>query len=285
MKLFRIAAAGTLAALATACLLTPGAFNASLDLRRDGSFTYRYTGEVVFITPAAAAAAEGEKSSAFDPEAQECFEDATGMDDVELDSKSRDCTKEEIEQARTEWQAAQATAGEQRKIENERMKAMFGGVDPSDPKAVEQFTQRLMTYDGWKRVTHKGKGVFDVLYEKSGRIDHDFVFPVFPEVDWIIPFVQVSRRTDGRVRVAAPAFVQPQGMGSLMGGSAMGAMGGGDRDMPLPKPEGTFTLTTDAEILTNNTNDGPSAGPGGGKSLRWTVGPLDAKKPEALLKL
>jgi hypothetical protein len=186
---------------------------------------------------------------------------------------------------RREWEAYRLAQTENQKQEAERMKAMFGGLDPDDPKTVAQFTARLLSQDGWKRVTHKGKGVFDVLYEKSGRLDHDFIFPLFPEVDWIIPFVHASRRSDSRIRVAAPAFAQAKAMGGGMNGlGAFGAMAG-EKAGPLPKPEGTFTLTTDAEVLTNNTNDGPVAGAGGTKTMKWVIGPLDSKKPEALLKL
>ncbi|HEX8585696.1 MAG TPA: hypothetical protein VF680_14965 [Allosphingosinicella sp.] len=290
MKHFRIAAAGALALLATACLLTPGKFDASLDLRRDGSFTYRYTGEVVFITPAAvAAAAKAEQEEAFKAEDQTC---GGMMADEDLMSNTimeeRDCTDEEIAEKRREWEAYRLAQTENQKQEAERMKAMFGGLDPDDPKTVAQFTARLLSQDGWKRVTHKGKGVFDVVYEKSGKLDYDFVFPVFPDVDWIIPFVHATRRNDGRVRIVAPAFAQMQGMGGGM--SPMSSLGGlaaaaNDRGSPLPKAEGSFTLTTDAEILTNNTNDGAAAGMGGTKVLKWVVGPLDAKKPEALLKM
>ena len=282
MKMVRIAAAGALALLAGACLLTPGRFDASLDLRRDGSFTYRYAGEVVFVTPAAAAEQE---DPPFDPANEKCFKEGEDL----LEAEERPCTPAEVEEARSKWEEGRAARAENRKREAEQMKAMFGGLDPNDPQAVQQFTQRLTSYDGWKRVTHQGKGVFDVIYEKSGKLDHDFVFPVFPEVDWIIPFVHATRRSDGRVRVLAPAFIQPQGFGGSMSGGmgGMAAMGGmaGDKGSPLPKPQGTFTLTTDAEILTNNTHDGPSAGVGGAKVLKWVVGPLDAKKPEALLKM
>ncbi|HEY0028898.1 MAG TPA: hypothetical protein VGC35_13605 [Allosphingosinicella sp.] len=283
MMLFRIAAAGALALLASACLLTPGKFDAALDLRRDGSFSYRYTGEVVFITPAAAAAAADEPP-AFDPEEQKCFKQSEDI----LEAEERPCTAAELADARKKWDEDFTARSESQKREAEQMKAMFGGLDPDDPKAVQQFTQRLLSYDGWKRVTHKGKGVFEVVYEKSGKLDHDFVFPIFPDVDWIIPFVHATRRSEGRVRVVAPAFAQPQGMGGGM--SPMASMGGmaaaaGDRGSPLPKPEGSFTLTTDAEILTNNTEGGAIAGPGGTKVLKWAIGALDTKKPEALLKM
>jgi hypothetical protein len=196
---------------------------------------------------------------------------------------SRACTKEELEERRKSWEQDLVTTAENRKQEAARMKAIFG--DPSDPERAAEFSRRLLSQDGWKRVTHKGAGVFDVLYEKTGRLDYDYVFPVFPQVDWIIPFVHVAKRTDGRVRVVAPGFVQPEGLAEALGMGAMGSHGQGANGFSLPEPRGTFTLTTDAEVLTNNTDDGAAGGPGGTKVLKWTVGPIDAKKPEALLKL
>jgi hypothetical protein len=284
MNFVRFAAAGALALFASACLLTPGKFDASLDIRRDGTFTYRYAGEVMFITPAAAAAAQNDSSTIIEvEEVNKCFKD----DEDLLAGEERPCTAAEKEDFRKNAEAERVARAEREKRDAEQMKAMFGGLDPDDPKAVRQFTERLLSYDGWKSVTHKGRGLFQVVYEKSGRLDHDFVFPVFPEIDWIIPFVHASRRTDGRIRVAAPAFAQPQGMGGGMGMGAMAAMGGmaEKANSTIARPEGTFTLTTDAEVLTNNTESGPTSGPGGTRVMKWMVGPLDSKKPEALLKM
>jgi hypothetical protein len=159
---------------------------------------------------------------------------------------------------------------------------MFGGLDPADMKTMDEFARRLQGHSGFSRVQHKGKGVFDVQYALSGRLDHDFVFPVFPDVEFVIPFVKVSRLSGNRVRVTAPAFVQAQegfkGMGTMF-------QGAGDKGAsPAKKPEGSFTVTTDAEIVTNNTQDGPVRDPRG-RTMKWVIGPLDAKKPETLLQL
>ncbi len=271
MKIFRIAAAGALALIATGCFLTPGRFDAALDLRRDGSFSYRYDGEVVFL--GATPGSEPAPPEPFNPDMQMCEGDGGDF---------RDCTAQELEQKREEHEEQAARMAEENRRSEEQARAMLGGLDPKDPRTMDEFARRLQSYDGWKRVSHKGNGVFQVLYEKSGRLDHDFIFPVFPEVDLIVPFVHATRRGDGRVRVAAPALVrQTSMMGSLAGFGAQA----GAADKAIPKAEGTFTLTTDAEILTNNTNEGPAPAAGGAKLLRWTVGPLDSKKPEALLKM
>ena len=280
MKMLRMAALGALALL-TGCLFTPGKFDAAMDVRRDGSFTYRYTGEIAFATAQAMAAGNDVfVDQPFDPEEHMCWSEPT---EDETTSEARECTPAEIEEARKEHQAQEVRRAEEQKKEKEAMKAMFGGMDPEDPATMDAFAERLQSYEGWKKVTHKGDGVFDVHFEAKGRIDQGFAFPLFPEVDFIVPFVQTARRDGNKVRVVAPAFVQGENMFDPTGmGRATQAEGKADN---FVKAEGSFTLTTDAEILTNNTREGPSPGPGGTKVLKWTVGPLDKAKPEALLGL
>lgn len=284
MNWARIGLALAMPLLLTSCLLTPGKFDAAMDVRKDGSFTYRYNGEIVLATAHAVMDAAAKADEDFDPAEQSCLdEDAENLE-------TRDCTPAEIEEKKEAWEAGRAEREEENKRNAAMMKAMLGGIDPTDPKTMEEFARRLQGFEGWKRVTHKGGGVFDIQYEAKGRLTHDFIYPVFPDVDYIIPFVHVTRRTDGRVRIIAPAFVEAKEGnfgGAAMAGAMSGALAqkGGLGSSPwLKKPEGTFTLTTDAEILTNNTNDGPASS-GSSKVLKWIVGPLDNKKPEALLKL
>jgi hypothetical protein len=61
----------------------------------------------------------------------------------------------------------------------------------------------------------------------------------------------------------------------------MGGMGGGD--MPS-KMDGTFTLTTDAEVVSQNNEDGAKAA--GGKSvIAWRVTSRTEDAPMAVLRL
>ena len=296
MKMLKIAAACAVALMLAGCFLSPGKFTAGLDVRKDGSFTYRYDGEVVILTPQSIMSMGAEASAlgdVFDPKEQKCFGDPparkkrkTAQDMVEDDllleeGPERECTPEEIEQARADWETKRADE----KKQMEAARAFFGGLDPQDPKTVAEFVRRLQTYQGWKQVVHKGNGVFDVRYEVSGRLDRDFVFPLLPEIDAVIPFVRANRRADGSVRITAPVFGQDESMMSSRSmGAAMAAAGPSGLPSKMPRPEGVFTITTDAEILTNNTDEGPAAGAGSAKVLKWTVGPLDHKKPEALIR-
>ena len=85
-------------------------------------------------------------------------------------------------------------------------KAWLGGLDPSDPKAADAFAERLSRQAGWKSVINRGDGRFEVEYAVSGRLDHDFSFPMIERMPAVVPFVTMIRRADGSVRIDAPAF-------------------------------------------------------------------------------
>ena len=65
---------------------------------------------------------------------------------------------------------------------------MFGlpGLDDASNRA---FAAKLMKYAGWRSVTYRGNGVFDVDYHFDGRATQDFLFPALPDNDLIIPFI------------------------------------------------------------------------------------------------
>ena len=283
MKHFRLAAAGAVALLAWGCMLTPGRFEASLDVRRDGSFRYAYAGEMIFVGPGTTAAEPSDPP--FDPEEQVCTGDPDGRGtepsadtDPDLDG-ARECTAKELAEKRREYEEGRAKRLGEKMAESAMARAVLGGIDPSDPKTMDEFARRLQGNSGFKRVQHKGNGVFDVQFELSGSLDRDFVFPVFPDVEFIVPFVKVVRLTGNRVRILAPAFSQKQD-----GFKSFSSMFQEKSGAPLRRAEGNFTVTTDAEIVTNNTQDGPVRA-ANGRTMRWLIGPLDTKTPEALLQL
>jgi hypothetical protein len=63
-----------------------------------------------------------------------------------------------------------------------------------------------------------------------------------------------------------------------------GAAASGDMKGPVSRAQGRFTVITDGEILTNNSEDGASPNPIG-RHLRWDVGPTSSKIPETLIRL
>ena len=90
----------------------------------------------------------------------------------------------------------------------------------------------------------------------------------------MFPFVAVELRANGTVRVQAPAFGNEN---SMSASSAMPDKGG-------DKMDGTFTLDTDAEIVSQNNENGPTTA-GGRKTIVWTATPLTKTAPMAVLRL
>lgn len=282
----RLTAAGFAAALSlllTACLISPGKFTSALDLRTDGRFTYTYQGEI-YMLGLSKLAEMGSKA-----EAAKQFEPAPCTKDDSMDE--RPCTRDEIAQQKADWEAERAAKAEKDKKDAEMAKAMMGGIDPTDPKAAEEFAARLRRQAGWKSVIYKGDGLYLVDFAIAGHMDHDFAFPTIERFPMANPFVMVNRRADGSVRIDAPGFgpgTNGGGMGGLTQLAAMGAMSdksgeGGDAPK-LPTLDGTFILTTDGQILANNTDEGPLAAPTGSK-LEWKVNARTTAAPTALVKL
>jgi hypothetical protein len=257
-RLFMIAAP----LLLTGCLWGPGKFTSDLTLRKDGSFTLDYRGEIVLQLPPDGAAPEPWKDSM-----AHCA-DAQG--------KARPCTAAEI----ATQEAGHAKEVEKKRKDAEQVAKMFG-VPGLDDASNRVFAAKLTKYAGWRSVVYRGHGVFDVDYHFIGRATQDFLFPALPDNDIIVPFIAMRRRADGSVLVTAPAMTG--GAGPLA--SRMGNMGG---DMtkagPVSRAEGRFTVITDGEILTNNSEDGPTPHPLG-HQLHWDVGPASNKIPETLIRL
>ena len=69
---------------------------------------------------------------------------------------------------------------------SEDMAKAFGlpGLDDASNRA---FAAKLTKYAGWRSVTYRGKGVFDVDYHFEGRATQDFLFPALPDNNLIIP--------------------------------------------------------------------------------------------------
>ena len=251
-RLFAIAAP----LLLTGCLWGPGKFNSDLTLKKDGSFVLDYRGEIVLQLPP--------------DQSSEPWTDAKAKCDDS--GKARACTKAEI--------ADQKSAYEKKLKDSEEMAKAFGlpGLDDESNRA---FAAKLAKYAGWKSVTYRGKGVFDVDYHLEGRATQDFLFPALPDNDLIIPFIAIRRRADGSVLVTAPAMTGGSGpLASRLGSGAADAAKGG----PISRAQGRFTVITDGEILTNNSEDG-AAPHAIGHQLHWDVGPASNKIPETLIRL
>ncbi len=298
MKLGRICAALMLPFLLSSCFLVPGAFTSSLDLRKDGSFTFAYKGEVIFQSPDDVMKSSSDRPKAWIDARARCYKDGTEPSYNEYNSEEeaisedakpdddnrRKCSAAETAKLKQQWEEAEAQRAARKKKDSSEFAAMFG-FNPSDDDANQKFAAALMKYEGWKAVAYRGKGVFDVDYQLSSKTGHDFIFPLFPQVDLIIPFVQIRKRTGNAVMVNAPALVGG-GMKALMAKAK--SLGQPRAAAELPQTSeltrGTFTLTTDGQVLTNNTEDGPTA-EGRNRKLVWQIVPTSDKIPEALIQL
>lgn len=286
-NLKRLAAAGMGAVLAmalAACFVLPGKFAETLDIRKDGRFAYTYKGEILVMGLTKLATMADAENGTFKP--GPCFDDESG--------ETRECTKDEIAQQKVSWEEDRKADAASRKERDGAMMALLGGIDPSDPRAGEELAERLRKQAGWRSVVYKGDGIYEVDFAIAARLDHDFAFPTMERMPLLIPFMTINRRADASVRISSPIMDNqgvggPQGAG--MGGLAavmagdMGPSDANDPDMAnFPKLDGTFTLTTDAEILANNTEDGPKADPAG-KRLVWKMNVQNPAAPMALLQL
>lgn len=262
-------------ALLAACVLMPGKFTSSLDLRKDGQFSFAYKGEIHFVSASDLDDKKGSSSGAvFEP--QPC-ETASGQ--------PRKCTTAEINKQMRAWEEEQKQASA---AQAEQMSAMMGGVDLSDPKVAQEFARKLARQQGWRSVKSMGKGRFDVDFAISGKLTHDFTFPVMEEYPLANPFVQVMLRQDGTVRIVAPGYSNgAAGSSPLKALAQMGAMDEASKDNKgpkLPRIDGAFTITTDGAIMANNTDEGPSATPAGSR-LSWIINERTESPPAALINL
>lgn len=286
----RLSIAGLAAALSlllAACFVTPGKFDAALDLRKDGRFTYSYKGEIFVLglsELAQMANADDQANAKFVP--LPCF----AVDDPE---KERPCSRDELDEQKANWEAERQEAATRRKREAEQLRVMLGGLDPTDPKAAEELASRLRRQHGFTSVTYKGNGLYVVDFKVSGTLSHDFVFPTIEKMPNVVPFFVLNRRNDGSVRLDSPAFVSTDGgMGLPFGNIAQMAAAEKAKASPeeaakipdFPQIDGRFVLTTDGDILANNTDEGPKADPAG-KRLEWTLTPRDKVGPMALIGL
>ena len=290
---FIVAAAAPL--LLTGCLWGPGKFTSDLALRKNGTFTLDYRGEIMLQLPKDMDGSE--EATPWSETLAHCYKDgsisngpiipivSTSPDgppqgDPAKEPDRRPCTRAELAKLKTKFDKESAERIANKRKENEQMAKLFG-LPGADDESNRRFAANLMKYQGWRSVAYKGRGVFDVDYHFEGRVGQDYVFPLMPESDLIIPFIEIRRRNDGSVMVTAPALTG--GAGPF--GARAKMMGLPDKgEGPQSRAQGRFTITTDGEILTNNSEDGPVAGPSG-KQVRWDVSPASSKIPEMLVRL
>lgn len=265
-----------------ACIVSPGKFESTFEVRRDGTFTFTYDGQIYLLALSRLA----EMSAATEEEFVEtpCYNDE--------DFEERPCTAEEIAEQREYWEQQADARKQQREREAEQMRQFLGGIDPADPAAAEELATRLRRQEGWRRVEYRGDGLFEVEFSLSSRLGHDFAFPTLERFPMSNSFVIANLRQGNSVRIEAPGF-SVQGGGnpyqSMMSGMATAfpaasAAEGGEALPQIPEMDGTFRIVTDGRVLANNTDEGPSQG-AGGQVLEWKVNRRTQAPPMALIQL
>ena len=163
-------------------------------------------------------------------------------------------------------------------------------ADPPKPDATaeaeadaknREIAAALSKEAGYKSVVYRGKGKFDIDYAVSGSLTHAFLFPFNADAQAVLPFLMVEVRQGGTVRVRAPGFANSQS--SAPGMSGLGGMGGGAGDASKYL-DGVFTLDTNAEIVSQNNEDG-AKNVGARKQIVWRATPLTKDAPTAVLRL
>jgi hypothetical protein len=269
----------------SACIVSPGTFASTLDLRRDGTFTFSYNGQIYLLALSKLAEmANGADRSDDEFVESPCYDDE--------DFEERPCTDEEIAEQREAWESQAAARKESAEREAEQMRAFLGGIDPADPEAAEELAARLRRQEGWKRVDYRGDGLFEVEFSLSSRMGHDFTFPTLERFPMMNGFVVANLRQGNTVRIEAPGF-SAQGGGNPFQGMATGmsavfaavaASGeGAETPQAIPEMDGTFRIVTDGRILANNTEAGAVGSPD--QVLEWRVNKRTQSPPMALIQL
>jgi hypothetical protein len=229
--------------LLVGCLLAPGKFTSTLTINADRTFTYSYQGEVYAF----------DVNQAMKDMPSGSDDDTKKTDGVSLqntgflkgDKKSKDDAKTDAE--------AQAAAD----VKNREMAAT------------------LSKEAGFRKVEYVGDNKFVIDYQISGKLDHTYLFPYNLDAGIIIPFVAVEIRANGTARLKAPGFANDSK-------DSAGGMGP-DASKASAKLDGTFILDTDAEIVSQNNEDGVKV-VNGRKTVTWKATPLSNTAPMAVVR-
>lgn len=232
--------------LLSACLLTPGKFASTLDIRADRSFTFTYKGEVIALDMS-----------------KEMMKGLPSGDEPKEEKQSLDGETPD------EAPSPIAFAAEEEKPNEKPDPAK----DADDDTKMKAMAEALSKEAGYKSVQYMGNSTFLIDYEIRGVLDHSFIYPFNMDAEIAFPFIVVELRGKDMVRVKAPGFAN--------GGDKKGGMGG---SAPESRLDGTFTLTTNAEIVSQNNEAGAVAATSG-RQILWKATPLTRDEPMAVLKV
>ncbi len=129
---------------------------------------------------------------------------------------------------------------------------------------------------GYRSAVYQGKGKFLIDYAITGTLTHNFQYPFNSDAGVVLPFVMIELRQGGTVRVKAPGYTNAE--------TGSNPMGGGSMSKAAKLLDGVFTLDTDAEIVSQNNEDG-AKNAGSRRIITWRATPLTKDAPTAVLRL
>ncbi|MFA6116962.1 MAG: hypothetical protein WC729_23380 [Sphingomonas sp.] len=238
------------------CVLTPGKFVSTLRIDADRHFTFTYVGEVLALDigdDMMKGLGDSSSETPTDPTSSDgeavlqklAFQDKGG--DGDGDNKAEDARKA----------AAKKAAAEAKN---------------------RTIAETLSKEAGYRKVTYLGDGKFSIDYAISGTLDHAFLWPYNVDAELMFPFIAIELRANGTVRMKAPAFANDSSKST----SSMGMPG---MDKASSQLDGVFTLDTNAEIVSQNNEEGAVPAASGRKTITWKATPLTKDAPSAVLRL
>ncbi|CAN5851135.1 hypothetical protein BH11PSE6_BH11PSE6_24020 [soil metagenome] len=244
-RLSRLALVLLLPFALASCVLTPGKFVSTLRIDADRHFTFTYVGEVVALD-----IGDDMMKGLGDTPAEDATDPTSGdgtatLQQLAFQDKADDSKDAAIKKA--------ATDAKNRTI-----------------------AATLAKETGYRKVTYLGDGKFSIDYAISGTLDHSFLWPYNVDAEIMFPFIAVELRANNTVRIKAPAFANDNSKTSSMGMPGM--------DKTASQLDGVFTLDTNAEIVSQNNEDGAVTA-GGRKTITWKATPLTKDAPSAVLRL
>lgn len=256
----------------TSCLLVPAKFTSTLDIRADRSFTFTYVGEV--LLPKSDKPASGDSEDSPDEESA-----TPSSDEAQLFRIAAGTTPG------AKGTSGKGGAGKGATGKDKASKSPDDFGDTSDEAGqFRRLVQTLSAEYGYRSVRYIGNRKLAIDYRITGRLDHAFVFPFNPDGEVILPFLAIELRGKDRVRVKAPGFANEQAASSALG--SMGGLGGlSGSDSNGSQLDGTFTITTNAEVVSQNQEDGAQSLPDGSRKLVWAVNPGTRDAPLAVLRV
>lgn len=249
--------------LLASCIVTPGKFASTLDIRTDRSFTFTYVGEVVLART---------------KPADDSADDSLDGDDQSFDGDG----EPHLFKLATPGKAL-PKSGARAKPAPPQPDEDFSDT-PEEVVQLNALAEALSKEYGFRSARYIGHRRLAIDYAISGRLDHAFLFPFNPDGNAVLPFIAIELRGKDRVRIKAPGYANEQSMTTALGGmGGASALGGGDD--AANALDGTFTLTTNGSVVSQNQEDGVQTLPGGASKIVWRATPSSKDAPMAVLRL